>query len=73
MDPLAFVLECNEGSGDLGAGLGRVNHCVDEAAIGRDVGVEESFLVGIFEGLAIFIGNAAIEDLDRTFGAHDRD
>ena len=69
----SLVIECLESGSDLHASIGRVDDGIDKSAIGSDVGVEKARFIGIFKSLAVVVGDAAIEDLYRAFGSHDRD
>ena len=76
---LPFVVEHFEGADDLGPGVGGIDHIVDEASTGRDVGVHEEALVLFDElgtlGLRVVVTSdlVAVDDVDRALGAHDGD
>ena len=73
LEAFSFVIECLESGGNLRTSVGRVDDGIDKSAIGRDLGVEKARFVGIFKSLAIVIGDAAVENLYRAFGSHNRD
>ena len=69
---LALVLEHRQGRGDLGAGLGGLDHGVDVPAFGRHVRVEQALGVVGLERLALLRGGPALQDRRRLTGAHHR-
>ena len=76
---LALVFEHFEGVDDLGPRIGRVYHVVYEATTGGDVGIHEEAFVLLNElrplglRLVVLADLVAVDDVDRTLGAHHGD